>query len=59
MIRLEQNYRSHGNILQAANAIIRTIVAGWENLWTDAGAGRPIRVFEGFSDLDEARFHCR
>ncbi|MBL8399034.1 MAG: UvrD-helicase domain-containing protein [Candidatus Accumulibacter sp.] len=57
VIRLEQNYRSHGNILDAANVLIR-----WnprrlgKNLWTAEGAGEPIRVFEGYSDLDEARF---
>ncbi|MBW7901845.1 MAG: UvrD-helicase domain-containing protein [Rhodocyclaceae bacterium] len=57
VIRLEQNYRSHGNILEAANAIIKHNRGRLgKNLWTDAGAGEPIRVFEGFSDLDEARF---
>jgi len=57
VIRLEQNYRSHGNILDAANAIIRhnTNRLG-KNLWTERGAGEPIRVFEGFADLDEARW---
>ncbi|WP_263769766.1 3'-5' exonuclease [Propionivibrio soli] len=57
IIRLEQNYRSHGNILDAANALIknnRTRLG--KTLWTDAGPGEAIRVFEGFSDLDEARF---
>ncbi|MDR2614164.1 MAG: ATP-binding domain-containing protein, partial [Candidatus Accumulibacter sp.] len=57
VIRLEQNYRSHGNILDAANALIRNNRGRLgKNLWTEAGAGEPIRVFEGFSDLDEARF---
>jgi DNA helicase-2/ATP-dependent DNA helicase PcrA len=57
VIRLEQNYRSHGNILEAANAIIKNNRGRLgKNLWTEAGAGEPIRVFEGFSDLDEARF---
>lgn len=57
VIRLEQNYRSHGNILDAANALIKNNHGRLgKNLWTDAGAGEPIRVFEGFSDLDEARF---
>ena len=57
VIRLEQNYRSHGNILDAANALIannRNRLG--KNLWTDAGAGEPIRVFEGESDADEARW---
>ena len=57
VIRLEQNYRSHGNILAAANALIKhNRERLGKNLWTDAGAGEPIRAFEGWSDLDEARF---
>ncbi|MDR0380015.1 MAG: UvrD-helicase domain-containing protein, partial [Candidatus Accumulibacter sp.] len=57
IIRLERNYRSHGNILDAANALIRNNHDRLgKNLWTDAGAGEPIRVFEGDSDLDEASF---
>ncbi|MDR2788449.1 MAG: UvrD-helicase domain-containing protein [Candidatus Accumulibacter sp.] len=57
IIRLEQNYRSQGNILDAANALIKHNRARLgKNLWTEAGAGEPIRVFEGFSDLDEACF---
>ena len=56
VIRLEQNYRSHGNILDAANALIKNNRGRLgKNLWTDAGAGDPIRVFDAFSDLDEAR----
>ncbi len=57
VIRLEQNYRSHGNILDAANAIIKNNEARLgKNLWTDAGSGEPIRIFEATSDLDEARW---
>ena len=57
VIRLEQNYRSHGNILDAANALIKNNRGRLgKTLWTDAGAGDPIRVAEAFSDLDEARF---
>ncbi|MBI3523571.1 MAG: UvrD-helicase domain-containing protein [Betaproteobacteria bacterium] len=57
VIRLEQNYRSHGNILDAANAIIKNNAARLgKNLWTEAGSGEPIRVFESLSDLDEARW---
>lgn len=57
VVRLEQNYRSHGNILDAANAIIvRNSGRMGKNLWTDQGAGEPIRVFEAFSDGDEARW---
>jgi DNA helicase-2/ATP-dependent DNA helicase PcrA len=57
VVRLEQNYRSHGNILDAANALIannRNRLG--KNLWTAAGPGEPIRVFEGESDADEARW---
>jgi ATP-dependent DNA helicase UvrD/PcrA len=57
VVRLEQNYRSHGNILDAANALIannRNRLG--KNLWTAAGAGEPVRVFEGESDNDEARW---
>ena len=57
VIRLEQNYRSHGNILDAANAIIKHNAARLgKNLWTDAGSGEPIRVYEAFSDIEEARW---
>ncbi|HYL88647.1 MAG TPA: 3'-5' exonuclease, partial [Burkholderiales bacterium] len=57
VVRLEQNYRSHGNILDAANALIannRNRLG--KNLWTAAGKGEPVRVFEGESDADEARW---
>jgi DNA helicase-2/ATP-dependent DNA helicase PcrA len=57
VIRLEQNYRSHGNILDAANAIIKNNDKRLgKNLWTEAGAGEPIRVFEASSDGEEARW---
>jgi DNA helicase-2/ATP-dependent DNA helicase PcrA len=57
VIRLEQNYRSHGNILDAANALIANNKNRLgKNLWTAAGAGEPLRVFEGESDADEARW---
>ena len=57
VVRLEQNYRSHGNILDAANALIannRNRLG--KNLWTSSGPGEPVRVFEGESDMDEARW---
>ena len=57
MIRLEQNYRSHGNILDAANAIIKNNPSRLgKNLWTEAGSGEPIRIYESYSDGDEARW---
>ncbi|NBY14183.1 MAG: DNA helicase II [Betaproteobacteria bacterium] len=57
LIKLEQNYRSHGHILDAANALIRnnTDRLG-KNLWTDAGAGEPLRVMEAASDMLEAQW---
>ena len=57
LIRLEQNYRSHGNILDAANAIIRNNPSRLgKNLWTEAGSGEPVRIYESCSDGDEARW---
>jgi DNA helicase-2/ATP-dependent DNA helicase PcrA len=57
VVRLEQNYRSQGNILDAANALIAHNARRLgKNLWTSAGRGDPLRVFEGASDADEARF---
>ncbi len=57
VIRLEQNYRSYGHILDAANALIacNTERLG-KNLWTEQGEGEPIRVVEQASDLLEARW---
>ena len=57
VIKLEQNYRSHGHILDAANALIRHNGARLgKNLWTDAGAGEAVRVYEAMSDTQEAQW---
>ncbi|MCP5246276.1 MAG: UvrD-helicase domain-containing protein [Burkholderiales bacterium] len=57
VIRLEQNYRSHGNILDAANALIENNTERLgKNLWTAQGQGEPIRVYRAFNDFDEASF---
>ncbi len=57
IIRLEQNYRSHGHILNAANALIKQNSERLgKNLWTSEGEGEPIRVFEAASDNEEADF---
>jgi len=57
VVRLEQNYRSQGNILEAANALIaHNKNRLGKNLWTSIGAGELLRVFEGQSDTDEARW---
>ncbi|PJX23061.1 DNA helicase II [Advenella sp. S44] len=57
IIRLEQNYRSFGHILDAANALIEhnTERLG-KNLWTDRGEGELLRVVEQPSDLLEAQW---
>ncbi len=56
-IRLEQNYRSTGNILNAANALIRRNAGRLgKELWTAGGAGEPIKLYAAYNDLDEARF---
>ena len=57
IVKLEENYRSHSNILDAANAIIsNNINRLGKNLWTSAGAGEPVRVYEAYNDTDEAGF---
>jgi DNA helicase-2/ATP-dependent DNA helicase PcrA len=55
VIKLEQNYRSHGHILDAANALIRNNARRLgKELWTDSGHGEPVRIFEAGSDGLEA-----
>src|SRR5690606_4491705 len=57
LIRLEQNYRSHGHILNAANALIAHNDGRLgKNLWTDRGEGEPLRVVESLSDTAEAQW---
>ncbi|EGV52653.1 DNA helicase II [endosymbiont of Riftia pachyptila (vent Ph05)] len=57
LIRLEQNYRSTGNILNAANALIaRNPSRLGKNLWTEDGEGEPINLYAAFNEVDEARF---
>ena len=57
IIRLEQNYRSTGTILSAANALIgNNLDRLGKELWTDAGDGDSIRVYSGYNEQDEARF---
>ncbi len=57
IVRLEQNYRSTGNILAAANALIANNGSRMgKNLWTDGTDGDPIRVFGAFNERDEAEF---
>jgi DNA helicase-2/ATP-dependent DNA helicase PcrA len=57
LIRLEQNYRSTGNILKAANALIaRNSDRLGKNLWTEGGDGEPIKLYGAFNELEEARY---
>jgi len=57
VIKLEQNYRSHGNILDAANALIQHNRSRLgKNLWTAEHKGEALRVYEAPTDAEEARF---
>jgi DNA helicase-2/ATP-dependent DNA helicase PcrA len=57
VIKLEQNYRSHAHILDAANALIsHNRKRLGKNLWTSEGKGEPLRVFEAATDLEEAAY---
>ncbi len=56
-VRLEQNYRSSANILDAANAVIAQNQSRLgKNLWTDGERGALIRVFSAFNEQDEAHY---
>jgi DNA helicase II / ATP-dependent DNA helicase PcrA len=55
--RLEQNYRSTGNILNAANKLIENNSGRLgKNLWTDGSAGEPIKLYAAYNERDEADF---
>jgi len=57
VIKLEQNYRSFGHILDSANKLISSNTRRLgKNLRTDAGLGEPIRVYEASSDYAEAQW---
>jgi ATP-dependent DNA helicase UvrD/PcrA len=56
-VRLEQNYRSTGNILKAANALISNNDDRLgKNLWTADADGEAIQLYSAFNERDEARF---
>ena len=58
-VRLEQNYRSTGTILKAANGLIAFNQDRMgKNLWSAGEEGDPIRIYEAFNELDEARYVC-
>jgi DNA helicase-2/ATP-dependent DNA helicase PcrA len=57
VFKLEQNYRSTGNILAAANAIIANNGGRiGKKLWTEGGKGEPIRLYRAYNERDEAEF---
>jgi DNA helicase-2/ATP-dependent DNA helicase PcrA len=56
-IKLEQNYRSTGTILAAANAVIaHNPERLGKQLWTEDGEGEPIDLYAAYNEVDEARF---
>ena len=56
-IRLEQNYRSTQNILDAANAVIKNNAGRkGKTLWTDNGAGETVTVKTNYNESDEANY---
>ena len=59
VIRLEQNYRSTGNILAAANGIIENNVSRkGKELWTDSGDGEKVHIKQVYTQVEEASFIC-
>ncbi|HEY5623810.1 MAG TPA: DNA helicase II [Gammaproteobacteria bacterium] len=57
VVRLEQNYRSTGTILKAANAVISNNSSRLgKNLWTEGETGEPLRLYAAFNERDEADF---
>jgi DNA helicase-2/ATP-dependent DNA helicase PcrA len=57
LVRLEQNYRSTANILNAANAVIANNATRLgKTLWTDGPEGAPIKLYSAFNERDEAEF---
>jgi DNA helicase-2/ATP-dependent DNA helicase PcrA len=57
LFRLEQNYRSTGNILAAANALIANNNGRLgKNLWTAGEQGEPVKLYAAFNERDEADF---
>jgi DNA helicase-2/ATP-dependent DNA helicase PcrA len=56
-LKLEQNYRSTGTILAAANAVIaHNSDRLGKKLWTEAGEGSAIDVYAAYNEMDEARY---
>jgi len=56
VVKLEQNYRSTGNILDAANQVItKNTQRSDKKLWTAAGSGAPVQVHGVYDEAEEAR----
>lgn len=59
-ILLEQNYRSTGNILDAANQVIKNNRDRKDkNLWTNKGPGEKIKYYRAYNERDEAQYVIR
>jgi DNA helicase-2/ATP-dependent DNA helicase PcrA len=60
VVKLEQNYRSHGNILSGANSVIANNPSRKAKaLWTEAPDGEKIHFMETYDEREEARFVAR
>ncbi len=58
-VRLEQNYRSTGNILEAANSVIANNSERLGKvLWTDVSEGELLQIYKAFNEIDEAAYVC-
>lgn len=57
VIKLEQNYRSYGNILAAAHSVVeKNLQRKPKKLWTDKDAGEKVTYYRGDDEKDEARY---
>jgi DNA helicase-2/ATP-dependent DNA helicase PcrA len=55
VVKLEQNYRSTGSILEAAhNVISKNTQRTDKKLWTDAGPGAPVQLYGAYDETEEA-----
>ncbi|MFN2239516.1 MAG: ATP-dependent helicase [Thermoanaerobaculia bacterium] len=57
VVKLEQNYRSTGNILEAATGVVsKNVNRKGKRLFTDSGSGEPVRIVSCDSEREEAKF---
>ena len=57
LMKLEQNYRSTGTILKAANELIANNHGRLgKNLWTEVEDGEPVDLYMAYNETDEARY---